>query len=256
MKLVIVSIALALCSVSANPTPQFLGYQPVTPVGQWVSNNLQNSLQSVANAIQSITRVPSPNTQVVPVTNPNQIPNGPDNYGQGHTQTVVQPVPVQTIVQPYPSGGYAGGYQPGYYQPGPYQPGPYQPGPYQPGPYQPGTYQPGPYDQIHVIPVPPPNTPWQNGGVPYRNGQGEESKSSTWAPLPPLYYQFGEPSIVIISRQPPKPKPQNESATTEDLMIQENSTTMNPDAANTTTNVSQTEQTSTPTPGKKSELCF
>lgn len=234
MKLVIVSIALVLCSVNANPTPQFFGYQPVTGVGQWVSNNLQNSLQSVANAIQSITR-PSqgPNgagTQVVPVVTPNQIPNGPDNYGHGpHIQTVVQPVPVQTIVQPYPSG-----YQPGFYPPGPYQPGPYQP---------------GPYEQIHVIPVPPPNTPWPNGGIPYR-GQNDEQKPSTWAPLPPLYYQFGEPSIVIISRPQSKPVPQNESASQENSLNQQNSTTMNPDAVNTTTNFPQTDQTSTPTPGK------
>lgn len=249
MKLVIVSIALALCSVSANPmpepTPQLFGYQAATPVGQWVSSNLQNSLQSVANAIQSITRPgQGPNVvgsqivpQVIPPIIPNQIPNVPENYGQGHIQTVVQPVPVQTIVQPYPSGTY----QPGFYQPGPYQPAPYQPGPYQPGPYQPGPYE----QQIHVIPVPPPNTPWQNGGIPYR--QNEDPKASTWAPLPPLYYQFGEPSIVIISRPPTKLTPPTESTTPDDLT---NSTTMQPDAANTTTNSTETEQSSTPTPGK------
>lgn len=233
MKLVIVSIALALCSASANPTPQLFGYQAATPVGQWVSNNLQNSLQSVANAIQSITR-PGQGTnvvgpQVVPQVLPNQIPNVPENYGP--IQTVVQPVPVQTIVQPY-------------------QPGVYQPGFYQPGPYQPGPYQPGPYEQIHVIPVPPPNGPWQNGGIPYRNGQNEESKASTWAPLPPLYYQFGEPSIVIISRPPTKLTQPTESPTPEDSTNQQNSTTIQPDAANTTTMSPQTEQTSTPAPGK------
>lgn len=246
MKLIIVSIALALCSVSANPlpepTPQVFGYQPVTGVGQWVSNNLQTSLQSVANAIQSITRPgQGPNvagSQVVPQVLPNQIPNGPGNYGPGHIQTVVQPVPVQTIVQPYPSGAY----QPGFYQPGPYQPGP--------GPYQPGPYQPGPYEQIHVIPVPPPNTPWPNGGIPYRNDQNDDTKPSSWAPLPPLYYQFGEPSIVIISRPPTKLTHPIESTTPEDLTDQQNSTTMQPDAANTTTNSTETEQSSTPTPGK------
>lgn len=237
MKLLVVSVALALCSVSANPTPQLFGYQPATPVGQWVSNNLQNSLQSVANAIQSITRpgqsqnVVGP--QVAPVV-PNQIPNVPESYAHGPVQTVVQPVPVQTIVQPYPSGVYP----PGYYQPGHYQPGPYQPGP----------YQPGPYEQIHVIPVPPPNGPWPNGGIPYRN---EETKASSWAPLPPLFYQFGEPSIVIISRPPTKPVQSIESTTPEDSMNQQNSTTMQPDAADTTTISPQTEQTSTPTPGTK-----
>lgn len=229
MNLVIVS--LALCSVvSANPTPQFFGYQPATPVGQWVSNNLQNSLQSVANAIQSIARPGlSPSvagSQVVPVqtvVQPNQIPNGPNNYGQVPIQTVVQPVPVQTIVQPYPQGFYP------------------------PGPYPPGPYNPGPYDQIHVIPVPPPNGPWPNNGIPYRVDQNDEStKSPNWAPLPPLYYQFGEPSIVIISRPPSKPvAPQNESASNEDSQNQQNSTTVQPDAT-----TPQTEQTSTPTPGK------
>lgn len=243
MKLFIVSIALVLCSVSGNPTPQLFGYQPATPVGQWVSSSLQNSLQSVANAIQSISR-PSqgPSSQIAP----NQIPNGPETYGP-----VVQPVPVQ----PYQPGHYQPGtYQPGPYQPGTYQPGPYQPGPYQPGPYQPGPYQPGPYEQIHVIPVPPPNGPWPNGGIPYRNGQIGESKSSNWMPLP-VYYQFGEPSIIIISRPPSRPAQQNETAPHENSMNHQdnhptNSTNMQTDGGNTTTNFPQNEQNFTSTTGK------
>lgn len=227
MKAFIVSITLVLCSVSANPTPQLFGYQPATPAGQWISSNLQNSLLSVSNAIQSLTR-PSQG----PIGS-NQIPNGPDNYG--HVQTVVQPVPVQTIsVQPYPY---------------PYQPAPYQPGTYQPGPYQPGPYE----QQIHVYPVPPPNTPWPNN-VPYRNNQNEEPKpQSTWYPLP-LYSQFGEPTIVIISRPPSRPTTQqNETTTTNENPT--NSPNMHTDVASSTTpkipttNSSQSEQTFTPTTG-------
>lgn len=46
-----------MCSVvSANPAPQIFGYQPQTPVGQWVSQGLTNSFQTVANAIQGISR--------------------------------------------------------------------------------------------------------------------------------------------------------------------------------------------------------
>lgn len=244
MNLFIVSIALVLCSVSANPAPQLFGYQPATPVGQWVSNSLQNSLQSVANAIQSISR-PSQGATSQIVT-PNQVP-GPETYLPGPVQTVVQPVPVQTIVQPY---------QPGPYPPGAYPPGTYPPGTYPPGPYQPGPYPPGPYEQIHVIPVPPlpPNGPWQNGGIPYRNTQNDETKPSHWIPLP-LYYQFGEPSIIIISRPPSKPVQQNETASHENSMNHQNnhptnSTNMQTDTGNTTTNFPQNEQTFTSTPGK------
>lgn len=242
MKLVIVSMALMLCSVSASPTPQIFGYQPSTQVGQWVSNNLQNSLQSVANAIQSITR-PSqpapPGSQLVQIA-PNQIPNGPE-----FQIPPVQPVPFQTgfpmqtiSVQPY---------QPGFYQPGPYQ--------------QPGQYQPGPYDQFHVIPVPPPNAPWPNGGIPPRNGQGnDEQKPSNWIPLP-LYSQFGDPTIVIISRPPSKPTSQPNATTSVDdnPMNQQtdNSTNStnpakihtNANNSTTTTNIPQNEQTSTSNPG-------
>lgn len=68
MKFVILYVGLLSWSASANPTPQGFQFQPFTPVGQWVQNSLQNTLQ----AVQNIPNIFRPGSQGIP---PNQNPN-------------------------------------------------------------------------------------------------------------------------------------------------------------------------------------
>lgn len=206
MKFVILSIGLLFSSVSASPSPQF-GYQPSTnPVSQLVTQGIQgiqNSLQSVSNAIQNIPR-PSfsqaggflnpfrPGSQV-PV-GPNQIPNGPELVP---IQT--GPIPNGPVPNgPYPNGPFSNGQYPN----GPYPNGPVPTGPYPNGPYSNGPIQPVPYEQ-QVVQIVPNVGPW-----PYRQADGSERNYPSWFPLP-LISQFGEPTIIIISRPPKQPLPQN-----------------------------------------------
>lgn len=105
----------------------------------------------------------------------------------------------------------------------------------------------------------PPNAPWPNNGVPPRGAQSDEQpNTSTWVPVP-LYQQFGEPTIVIISRGPTKPPTQlNETAPVENSSNQQtdqpasstNSPELQPVAETSTEHLIEIEPNSSSTSGK------
>lgn len=238
MKIVILSISFLLCClvVAGSPAPQFGYQQSNNPVGQLVSQGilgLQNSLQSVSNALQGIPRPSIPNPFRPETQLPNQIPGGPGPIQTG-------PIPNGPFGNgngPIPNGPYGNGNGP--YGNGPLLNGPYGNGPIPNGPYGNGPFvppnRPIPYEQ-QVFQVQP-NAPW-----PYRQIESDEQQynPTSWIPLP-LFSQLSEPFIIIISR--PSRHPLSQPGTKPNVTSSDSSQTTKP-SQNIT-------PTMTTTPGKK-----